>query len=145
MMPACDGTRRNNKWCRHINGLLLLGGRRRAMGDGTCRLVGSEGASPRWGCALQRGMSPTGQGIAFRETFCSAFMEMVATLDMQLPHTAAWRLQRHRYPCSHYSEGDGAECPLLARLLGPGGLFPDLQMVVSLNGSRPLFIPPMWT
>ena len=49
MMSACDGSRRNNKWCRHINGLLLLGGRRRVMSDGTCRLVGSDGGPARGG------------------------------------------------------------------------------------------------
>ena len=33
-------------------------------------------------------------------------------------------------PARDYSKGDGTVCPLLARLLGPGGPFLDLQMVL---------------
>ena len=45
-------------------------------------------------------------------------------------------------PTRDYSKGDGFVCSMLARLLGPGGPFLDLQMAVSPNEFAPTFRSP---
>ena len=66
-----------------------------------------------------------------RGVFNAAFLEMVATLDMQVPTLLLGDFNGTVHPEQDYNSGSGQVCPLLSRLLGPGGAFLDLQLVVS--------------
>ena len=73
---------------------------------------------------------------------------VLATLDMQLPTLLLGDFNGTVTPArdhhlsrqnGHAPKGDGTVCPLLARLVGPGGPFSDLQMVVSPELFAPTF------
>ena len=66
-------------------------------------------------------------------------MEMVATLDMQVPTIIMGDFNESVCPTRDYSKGDGFVCSMLARLLGPGGPLFVLQMAVSPNEFAPTF------
>ena len=66
-----------------------------------------------------------------RDVFTAAFLEMVACLDMQIPTLLLGDFNGTISPDRDFSTGEGQVCRLLTRLLGPGGPFLDLQMVVS--------------
>ena len=71
------------------------------------------------------------QRDATREAFNLAFIDLVASLDMQLPTLFMGDFNGTIAPERDYSSGEGPVCPLLSRLLGPGGPLLDLQLVVS--------------
>ena len=77
-----------------------------------------------------------------REVFTTTFMEMVATLDMQVPTIIMDDFNGSVCPTRDYSKGDGIVCSMLARLLGPGGPLLGLQMAVSPNEFAPTFRSP---
>ena len=66
-----------------------------------------------------------------REAFTSAFLEMVSSLDMQVPTILLGDFNGSICPDRDYSSHEGPVCRLLSRLLGPGGPFVDLQVAVS--------------
>ena len=66
-----------------------------------------------------------------REIFNSTFLEFVAGLDMQIPTLLLGDFNGTTTPERDHSCGGGPVCPLLSRLLGPGGSFIDLQLAVS--------------
>ena len=60
-------------------------------------------------------------------------MDMVAILDMQIPALFMGDFNGMVAPYRDYPSGEGSVCPLLTRLLGPGGPLLDLHLVVSLE------------
>ena len=66
-----------------------------------------------------------------RPAFNEVFLDFVASLDMQLPTLLLGDLNGTVEPSRDHSSGAGPVCPLLSRLLGPGGPFIDLQVAVS--------------
>ena len=66
-----------------------------------------------------------------REAFNAVFRDFVATLDMQTPCLLLGDFNGTVDPARDHSSGSGPVCPLLSRLLGPGGPFIDLQVAVS--------------
>ena len=71
------------------------------------------------------------QNDAQRTAFNSEFMALIASLDMQIPTIFMGDFNGTVQPNRDYSSGAGPVCPLLTRLLGPGGPLLDLQLVVS--------------
>ena len=65
------------------------------------------------------------------DAFVSAFLDFVASLDMQLPSLFLGDFNGTVDPARDYSAGAAAVCPLLTRLLGPGGPLLDLQLAIS--------------
>ena len=70
------------------------------------------------------------QDDAQRSGFNSEFLEMIATIDMQVPTIFLGDFNGTVSPGRDYNSGAGVVCPLLSRLLGPGGPLLDLQLVV---------------
>ena len=66
-----------------------------------------------------------------REAFNGVFLEFVAGLDMQIPTLLMGDFNGTVASDRDHSSGLGPVCPLLSRLLGPGGPFIDLQLAVS--------------
>ena len=66
-----------------------------------------------------------------RDEFTRLFLELVAMLDMQIPTLLLGDFNGSVSPSRDYSSGEGSVCGLLSRLLGPGGPFMDLQLLVS--------------
>ena len=66
-----------------------------------------------------------------REAFNGTFLEFVAALDMQVPTLLLGDFNGTVAPDRDHRSGAGPVCPLLTRLLGPGGPFIDLQVSVS--------------
>ena len=66
-----------------------------------------------------------------REAFNGTFLEFVAALDMQVPTLLLGDFNGTVAPDWDHRSGAGPVCPLLTRLLGPGGPFIDLQVSVS--------------
>jgi len=66
-----------------------------------------------------------------REVFGKTFMELVACLDMQIPTLLLGDFNGSVTPDKDFSSAERPVCPLLSRLLGPGGPFLDLLLVVS--------------
>lgn len=63
--------------------------------------------------------------------FTSAFGDMVAVLDLQIPTLLLGDFNGSVSPQRDYGSGRGEVSPLLASLVGPAGPFLDLQLVVS--------------
>ena len=68
-----------------------------------------------------------------REVFTTAFLEMVASFDMQVPRLLMGDFNGTDSPEGDFStpEEERHVWFMLSRLLGPGGAFLDLQLVVS--------------
>ena len=60
-----------------------------------------------------------------------ALMDVMAILDMQIPALFMGDFNGTVAPDRDYPSGEGSVCPLLTRLLGPGGPLRDFQLVVS--------------
>ena len=58
-------------------------------------------------------------------------MELISSLDLQIPTLLLGDFNGSVYPDQDFSSGEGSVCRLLTRLVGPGGPFLDLQLVVS--------------
>ena len=71
------------------------------------------------------------QDDAQRIGFNAEFLEMISSLDMQVPTIFLGDFNGTISPERDYNSGTGLVCPLLSRLLGPGGPLLDLQLVVS--------------
>jgi len=78
-------------------------------------------------------------GNPILEMFRMAFLEMVSSLDLQIPTLLMGDFNGTISPERDYSSGLGHISPLLARLLGPAGAFLDLQLVVSPGEYAPTF------
>ena len=66
-----------------------------------------------------------------REAFNGAFVDFVSGLDMQIPTLLLGDFNGSVAPERDFTSRDGQVCPLLCRLLGPGGPFIDLLMAIS--------------
>ena len=58
-----------------------------------------------------------------RDIFVSTFLEMLSALDMQVPNLLLGDFNGGMFPDRDFSDGKGQVCPLITRLLGPGGPF----------------------
>ena len=68
-----------------------------------------------------------------RVSFNNAFVDFMASLDMQIPTLLLGDFDGTMAPNRDHSSGARPGCALLSRLVGSGGPFTDLQMAVSLE------------
>ena len=70
-------------------------------------------------------------GDACRESVRSECVAFVASLDLQIPTLILGDFNGTVNPVRDYRSQTGPVCPLLTRLLGPGGPLLDLQLLIS--------------
>ena len=100
MMPICFQTRRSNKGCIHISGL-LLGGRRRAMSDGACWSDQWDGCQSedwvRTGTAVAELASSRFPALQFprpcrKDPLCDACILWLVCMPSTARRALAWRV-----------------------------------------------------